>query len=712
MIRIVASLVSALLVVGCCSTNSCDSRLEPNSAPVPSFPSSSSKLVAGRPPASEIRPVTETLHGVTVTDPYRWLEDQNSPETRAWIERQNLYTDSILGNAPGKQELARRVESLLNSDSTGTPTVRGNRFFYVKRRAGEDLFSIYMREGIDGRDQLLIDPAPLNPKHTTNIGIDDITIDGKVLTYYVREGGADETMTRFFDVDARHDIGTELPRARYQGVSVTPDHRTVYYTAFVPEGPRVFRRALTGGTPEKLFGDGYGPEKIIYSGLSDDGRWLLMTVLYGAASSRNELYIKDISNDGPIRTIVKDVDFRSTADIAGDQLIIRTNWNAPNERVMIAPISDPTTANWRELVPENRNAAIQGVAAVGGRVLVSYLENVKPRIVSYGLDGRSSGEVSFDTLGRIGDVSGSWDSPVAFYSFSSFHVPPTTYAFDVANGKRTVFSTVKLPLNSDDFTVEQLWFRSKDGTRVPMFVLYKKGLQRNGTNPAYLTGYGGFNAASLPAFSARAVTIAEHGGVYALVNLRGGSEFGEAWHKAGMQANKQNVFDDFTGAAEFLIAQKFTSADHLAIAGTSNGGLLVTAALTQRPDLFKAVVVGYPLVDMLRFQKFLVGSFWVPEYGSSDDPEQFRTIYAYSPYQHVKPGTKYPAVLFITGDADTRVAPLHARKMAALLQSATGSENPVMIRYHVSGGHSGGEPLNVQVANEAEILAFILNETR
>jgi prolyl oligopeptidase len=699
------SLVFSLLFVAC---------FRPPQAPVAApAPSSSATAAASiTAPATERRPVTETLHGVAVTDPYRWLEDQNSPETRDWITRQNAYTDSILGNAPGRAELASRIEALLNVESIGTPVVKGGRLFYVKRRAGEDVYSIYMRDGFQGSEELLIDAAPMSPKHTTNIGIEDVTTDGRLLAYYVREGGADETTVSFFDVDARKRTGEALPLARYQGLSLSPDHRTVYYTAFVKAGARVFSRALTGGEPKQLFGEGYGPEKILYSSLSEDGQWLLMHVLYGSAASKTEIYLKDVRNDGPVRTVVNDLDFRSNASFAGDQLVIQTNWNAPNDRVMAVGIADPVRANWREIVPENRNAAMQGVTPAGGRVFVRYLENVKPRIVRYGLDGSSQGEIAFDTLGRLGDVSGEWSSPTAFYSFSSFHVPTTVYSYDVASGRRAVFAQQQAPVHAEDFTVEQLWFPSKDGTRIPMFVMYRKGLERNGRNPAYVTGYGGFNSASLPSFSPRAITLAEHGGVYVLVNLRGGNEFGEAWHKAGMLANKQNVFDDFIGAAQYLIDQKFTAPEHLAIAGTSNGGLLVTAALTQRPDLYKAVVVGYPLVDMLRYHKFLVGSFWVPEYGSADDAAQFPPIYAYSPYQHVKSGTPYPAVLLITGDADTRVAPLHARKMTALLQHSTSSSNPVILRYHVSGGHSGGEPLSVQVANESEILAFVLNETK
>jgi prolyl oligopeptidase len=681
--RAIVSLALPLLLVACATTST---------SPLP------------QPPPSAARPVVETLHGVTITDPYRWLEDQQSPETRAWIEQQNAYTDTVLANLPNRDALAKRLESLLHVDAVGIPIVRANRFFFLRRGANEDQPSIYMREGMNGTDVRLIDPVSMDAKHTTTVGIDDVSEDGNVLAYFVRKGGADETETHFFDIDARKEIGAILPLARYSGMSISADRNTLYYSRRTDAGHRVFSRALNGGAETELFGAGYGPEKIIGVGLSDDGRYLLIQVSHGSAPKKTELYIKDVRNDGPVRTIVNDLDARSSAEIAGDTLVITTNWNAPNDRVM--------TVSAAELVPENKNAALQSSSIAGGKVFVRYLENVKPRVLAYGLDGTQQGELHFDTLGNLGDINGTWSSPIAFYRYSSFALPSTTYAYDVASGKSSVFVQLDAPVKSDEFEVEQAFFNSKDGTRIPMFLMYRKGLKRDGTNPTLLTGYGGFTSSQLPSYSSRAITWAEQGGVYALVNLRGGAEYGEAWHQAGMLANKQNVFDDFYAAAEYLIAQRYTSPKHLGITGTSNGGLLVTAAETQRPELFGAVVVGYPLIDMLRYHQFLVGSYWVPEYGSAADPEQFKWIYAYSPYHHVVKGTKYPATLFITGDADTRVAPLHARKMTALMQASNGASTPILLRYHISGGHSGGEPVATQVRNEAETLGFLLWQLR
>lgn len=657
------------------------------------------------PPQTVAKPVTETLHGVTMTDPYRWLEDQNAPGTRAWIDEENRYTDAVLGKRPEPSQFAPRIEALMRVDQITTPRWRNGRVFFTRRGVNEDLYSIYMRS--NGKDELLIDPAPLSADHTVSVGISEVSKDGNLLAYFIRRGGADEIEVHFFDIGARKETGEPLPLARYYPINISPDHARLYYTRATPEGPRAFTRFVSGGAEEMLFGLGRGREQIIFSDLSEDGNYLLITVLHGSSPTKTEMYVEDLRKADGFAVVINDLDVRSSASIAGDQLVIRTNWNAPNERVMIADIADPRRSQWKEIIPENPKAAIQDVALAGGRVYVRYLEDVKPRVVGYDLAGAKQEEMSFDTLGAIGDLNGSWTSPVAYFTFSGFEVPPTIYQYDVARRERTVFARQNAPVDSSQYTVEQVWFASKDGTRVPMFVFYKKGLQRNGANPALLTGYGGFTQSQLPTFRAYAVAWVDQGGVYAVANMRGGGEFGEAWHRGGMLEQKQHTFDDFIAAGEFLVREHYTSPAHLGILGTSNGGLLVSAAATQRPDLFGAVVCRYPLIDMLRFHQFLVGSFWVPEYGSAERAADFQWLSAYSPYQHVKQGTKYPAMLFVTGDADTRVAPLHARKMTALMQAMSGSGHPVLLRYHVSGGHSGGEPLPVQVKYTSEEVGFL-----
>src|SRR6185436_3644422 len=460
---------------------------------------------------TEARPVAETLHGVDITDPYQWLEDQNAPETRAWIDRQNAYTDAVLGGRPEANLFAPRLAQLMNTDQIDIPRYRNGRYFFERRAVGQDLYSIYLREGANGADQLLIDPAPMSADHTTSVEIEEVSNDGSLLAYSVRRGGADEIEIHFFDVASRRDVGTPLATARYYGTEVAPDNATVYFTRATPEGPRVYLRSIEGGEERKLFGDGYTREKIVFAGLSEDGRYLVIHVFHGSAPKKVEIYVDDLRDVEPPQTAINDLDVRSSAWMAGDMLVIQTNWNAPNDRVMAVSASAPQRENWKEIVPENPKAAIQGTTLAGGRLFVRYLEDVKPRIIGYDLTGNMKEEIHFDTLGNLEDMAGSWNSPFAFFRFGSFHVPPTLYQYDVAKSERSVFARNSAEVNPDNFTLEQVWYPSKDGTRVPMFVLYKKGLPRNGENPAYLSGYGGFTSSQLPSFSARAIAWAEQG---------------------------------------------------------------------------------------------------------------------------------------------------------------------------------------------------------
>jgi prolyl oligopeptidase len=660
------------------------------------------------PPPTKRGAVVDTLHGVAIPDPYRWLEDQDAPETRKWIAAQNAYTESLLEQVPGRAELKERLTELLEVDVVGTPIARNGRYFFSKRLKDQDLFIIYMREGLDGEDQVLIDPHPMSEDHRTSVNLLGVSNDGELLVYGIRQGGQDEVEVRFFDVDERRDLPDRLERGRYFGISLMPDNEGFYYTHFTFVGSRVYYHEF-GTDPandEAIFGEGYGPDKIIGAGLSDDGRYLGLVVLHGSAGTKTEIYYKDLQKDGPIETLVNDIDARFIPEIAGDYILLQTNWDAPNGRVLRVDVENPARENWVEIIPE-REAPIQGMSTVGGKIFVQYLDNVIPRVEIFDVDGSSEGEIAFETIGSVSGVGGRWDSNEAFFSYSSFAVPPTIYRYDVATGERHVWSKLDVPIDADDIEVKQVWYQSKDGTKIPMFIVHKKDLQLSGDNPTYLTGYGGFDVSRTPGFSATAVFAVEQGMVYALPNLRGGGEFGEAWHRAGMFENKQNVFDDFIAAAEWLIDNGYTNTDRLAIAGGSNGGLLVGAAVTQRPDLFGAVICTYPLLDMLRYHKFLVARFWVSEYGSADNPDQFDYIYKYSPYQNVKPGTEYPAVLFITGDSDTRVAPLHARKMTALMQSATGSDRPILLKYDTKSGHSGGTPVAQQIEDQTDIFAFL-----
>lgn len=660
------------------------------------------------PPPTRTDNVRENLHGVEITDPYRWLEDQRSPETRRWIDAQNAYTQSVLGRLPGREELKRRLTELIRIDSIGTPVERGGRYFFTKRRADQDLSVIYMRKGLKGADEVLIDPHPMSADRTTSVGILDVSKDGRLMAYGVRLGGEDETSVRLFDVDGRKDLPDQLPRARYFGISFKPDKSGFYYTRYGKEGPRVFYHALGSDVARdtELFGKGYGPDKIIGAGLSEDGRYLLIQVSYGAGARKNEIYYQDAINQGPIVPLVNDLNAKFQGRIAGDHLYMQTDWESPNGRLLDVDLKNPARNNWREIVPTGKNS-MQGFSLAGGKIFINYLENVTSRVRIFDASGKQVREISFPTLGSVSNMSGRWNSNEAFFGFNSFDIPPTIYRYDVTKGSKDVWARLNVPVKSDEMEVKQVWYESKDKTRVPMFLVHRKGIKLDGSHPTLLYGYGGFNVSETPGFSARAAAWVEGGGVYALANMRGGGEFGEEWHRAGMLEKKQNVFDDFIAAAEFLIRSGYTQSSKLAISGGSNGGLLVGAALTQRPELFQAVVCSVPLLDMVRYHKFLVARFWVPEYGSSDDPEQFKYIYAYSPYHQVKPGTKYPAVLFVSGDSDTRVDPLHARKMTALLQTATGSGKPVLLNYDTKAGHSGGKPTGKLIEDLTDEMNFL-----
>ena len=661
-----------------------------------------------QPPKTRKENIKDVLHGVEVVDPYRWLEDQTSPDTRAWLEEQHNYARAILDPLPARAALKKRIGELLKTNSLSTPSIRNERYFYSRRKADQDMPVFYVREGKDGPERVLLDCNTLTPDKSMSANTLDISDDGSTWVFGMRHGGEDEVTVLMMDVDTKRLLPDKLPRARYSGVALSHDKDGLYYSRMNKDGPRVYYLPLgqPGAAEEEIFGKGYGPDKIIPIQMSDDGKYLLITVLYGSAASKTELYVLNTKSQ-KIVTITKDVPARFNGEIGGDTLFVRTNWKAPNNRLLAIDLNNPVQGNWKEIVPEAASV-MQGFSLINRKLFVSYLENVASRQRIFAPDGKPLGEVKFPGLGT-GGVTGRWDQKEAFLNFQNFVTPSTTYHYDPDKGIGEIWFKPNLPIKSDGFEVKQVRYKSKDGVEIPMFLVHKKDLMLDGSNPVFLTGYGGFNLSRTPAFAASIALWCERGGVYALPSLRGGGEFGEAWHKAGMLDKKQNVFDDFTAAAEWLIANKYTNPKKLAIQGGSNGGLLVGAALTQRPDLFHAVVCAVPLLDMVRYHQFLVARFWVPEYGSAENAEQFKYILAYSPYHHVKPGTNYPAVMFITGDSDTRVAPLHARKMCALLQSATGSgpEKPIILHYDTKAGHSRGQPISKQIDDLTDEFAFL-----
>lgn len=661
------------------------------------------------PPPTKLNVVVDRLHGVDVPDPYRWLEDQGAPETRAWIDAQNAYTDSVLDVLPGRAEISRLAANVIERDAVGLPAERAGRYFFSMRRADQELDVIYVRDGLYGSDRVLVDPHPMSPDHTISVQLRDLSDDGMKAVYSVREGGVDEVSIRVRDVETGEDLSDVLPPARYGEVHLSADAAGLYYTRYGDVTPRVMYHDF--GTPFSddvvLFGDGYEQHQIPVTVLSDDGRWLVVHVIEGS-SGPTEIHVKDLERDSPFVTAIADGVSESWAEFVGDELVITTNLEAPNKRVVLADPLEPAVDMWREVIPARDGVVVQGAYGLGGRLAISYLQDVQPRFALFSLDGSHVRDIAFDTVGSVGGGSGRWDSSEAFFTYETFHVPRTIFRYDVATGEQTVWSEPVTPVDAGRYEVTQHWYTSKDGTRVPMFITQSSSVERDGRNPVLLTGYGGFNNSLTPAFSELATIWLELGGVFAVANMRGGGEFGESWHRAGMLEHKQNVFDDFIGAGEYLIQEGYTRSQQLAIRGGSNGGLLVGAVSNQRPELFGAVVCTYPLLDMVRYHQFLVASFWVPEYGSSEDPEQFEYIRAYSPYHNVIADGQYPATLYLSGDGDTRVAPLHARKMTALMQAQNGSTNPVLLRYHTQAGHSGGQPVSQRIDEMVDTVSFLM----
>jgi prolyl oligopeptidase len=660
------------------------------------------------PPPTHREDFREEVHGVTIADPYRWLEDQNSAETRAWITAQNAYTHSLLERQVGSQHLQQRLTELMKFENVQSPIERNGRFFYRKRLADQDLYVIYMREGDNGKEHVLVDPHPMSADHSANVDIMDVSKDGKVLAYLIRSGGTDEFEIHLLDVDRRIDLPDRLPARLYFDLSLLPDRGGFYYSMMLDDGPRVRFHKMGSNvvSDDDVFGKGYNKDTIVIGDASEDGRHLVIQVQHGSAADKTEIWLQDLATKGPIKPLVKDIDARFFAFPAGDQLFLHTNWKAPHGRVLAVDFAHPEQEHWQEVVPET-DTAIDNVVLGGGQLLVSYVKNASSQVKAYSPDGKQAREISVPPLGSTFDIQSKWENPNAYISYDSFATPLTVYRYEVASGKQSVWSHARVPVDSSKFEVKQVWYSSKDGTRIPMFLVYGKGIKLDGSNPVLLTAYGGFAINMTPSFSPDAVLWIEHGGVLAKSNVRGGGEFGEAWHRAGMLDKKQNVFDDFIAAGEWLIQNKYTQPSRLAIWGGSNGGLLVGAALTQRPELYRAVVCGYPLLDMLRYDKFMEAQLWVSEYGSATDAEQFKWLYAYSPYHHVKPGGQYPAVLFMTGDADTRVAPLHARKMAALLQASSASGRPVLIRYELMAGHSPGRSVAQRIDDSTDMFRFL-----
>ena len=673
------------------------------------------------PPETTRVVVVDTIHGVAIPDPYRWLEDQESPETRAWIDAQNAYAEQIIDHSAFRATLRARLAQLMDAPDIGSPTRRGDYEYFTLRRSGAELPVIYRRPAPprdslvpidpDAEYETVLDPTGASPGNTTRYEMLTISRDGTRLIYAVRDGGQDEVEIRVRDVTTGTDLPDRLPNGLYSGVEFTPNQNGFYYVLRSREtGPRVYQHRF-GTDPANdrvLFGQGIGPDQFLGMDEIENGRYRIYTVSRGWRS--NEVFLEDV-RAGAVRPLVTGVDARFDVRFHDGKLYVRTNLEAPNNRIMVATLAAPDRDHWKELIPE-ADDVLQAYTFLDGKIYATYLHDVSPVIRIYSMDGEDAGALPvppYSTVSLRGAGPGR-----AFLSVTSYTTPQETYLLDLASGTRTLWNRDDVPFDSAGMVVHQVWYTSKDGTRVPMFLIHRADTPVDGQRPTLLTGYGGFNAATTPRFNARIIVWLEHGGVYAVANLRGGSEFGERWHRDGMLENKQHVFDDFIAAAEWLTAHKYTNSRRLAIHGESNGGLLVGAALTQRPDLFRAVLCGFPDLDMVRFYTFTKTNNLpaLYEYGNAAIAKQFAFLRAYSPYQHVTPDTPYPAVMLTTGDLDTRVPPRQARRMTARLQAATTSGLPVILRYRPKEGHAAGRgrPFSQMLDESAGELTFLLTQ--
>jgi prolyl oligopeptidase len=676
---------------------------------------------AASPPKAEKRPVEETMHGVKIVDDYRWLEDGTSAETQKWVAAEMAYTRSVLDPLPGRDAIHKRLTELLSIGSLTQPQIGGKYYFYTRREGMQNQPVLYVREGVDGKDRVLVDANQLAADGTIALDWYQASENGKYLAYGTSPSGSEMSTLHIIETKTGTALPDTIERTRACSIAWMLDNSGFYYTRYpkkgdVPEGQEMYNRHVfyheLGTNPDtdtKIFGEGRDPEDWPSVSLDNDGRLLLITVAQGWTKS--ELFLMDLKKGTPPTRITTGKNFLYGASAYNGRLYITTNEDAPRYRVFVAEAGNYERDDWNEIIPQT-GSVLQGVGVWGGKLFAQYEQNATSQLKIFNIDGTMLKDLALPALGTVFGSDGKWDRDEIFYGFLSFTVPPTVYRYDLKTGATTQWAKVDAPsIDPSAYEVNQEWYHSKDGTRVPMFVVNKKGVKKDGHNPTLLTAYGGFNVSLTPSFSRTAYLWMEHGGVYAVANLRGGAEFGEDWHRAGMLDKKQNVFDDMIAAAEHLIAEKYTDKDHLAIQGGSNGGLLMGAMITQRPDLFRAVVCQVPLLDMLRYQNFQIAKLWIPEYGSSDNPDQFKWLYAYSPYHHVKAGTEYPAILFMTADSDSRVDPMHAKKMTALMQdeAANGRSKtrPILLRIESKAGHGAGKPVTKQIEESTDVYSFL-----
>ena len=678
-------------------------------------------------PATRRTDQADDYHGTTIADPYRWLEDPDSPETRAWIDAQNRVTYAWLGQIATREPIRQRLTQLWNYERYGLPHKRGGRYFYTKNDGLQNQSAVYVVDRLDGPQRLLIDPNTLSADGTIALANWFVSDDGKHMAYGLAAAGSDWQEWRVLDVATGRPLPDQLKWIKFSRISWTPDGRGFYYSRYDEPPPG---EKYTGANYfQKLcyhrLGDPQAMDQLVYERkdekewgfdgeVTDDGRFLIISVWRGT-ERKNQVFYKDLAataqpadgNTAPIVELITGWDAEyEFIDNDGPLLWFVTDNDAPLRRVIAVDTRQSARKHWVQIVPESKDT-LESAKAIGNHFVLRYLHDATSAVRVFDLRGQHVRDVELPGLGSVGGFGGRKDDSETFYSFTSYTAAGSIYRYDVATGDSTLFREPKVAFDPSRYDTRQIFYESKDQTRVPMMIVSRKGLPLDGNNPTILYGYGGFDVSQTPGFSVSTIAWLEMGGVYAVANLRGGGEYGRSWHEAGMLANKQNVFDDFLAAAEWLIANNYTSPGKLAIRGGSNGGLLVGAAITQRPDLFAAAVPAVGVMDMLRYHKFTIGWAWTSEFGSSDSSEHFPNLLAYSPLHNLKPGTRYPATLITTGDHDDRVVPAHSFKFAAAMQSAQAASRPVLIRIETRAGHGAGTPTTKLIDAAADVLAFL-----
>ncbi|MBW4581600.1 MAG: prolyl oligopeptidase family serine peptidase [Tildeniella nuda ZEHNDER 1965/U140] len=660
-------------------------------------------------------------HGTQVADPYRWLEDPDSGETKAWVEAENKVTFGLLEQIPARDRLKQRLTQLWNYEKYGIPFKQGTRYFYFKNDGLQNQNVLYTLKSLEDEPVVLLDPNTLSEDGTVALSGLSISEDGKYLAYGLSTSGSDWQEWKVREVESGNDTDDRVQWVKFSGATWTHDGKGFFYSRY--DEPNEKSKHEDVNYFQKLYyhrlGTSQAEDTLIYDrpdqkdwgfngGVSEDGRWLIISVWLGT-DPRNLVFYKDLSvANAPIVELINTFEASySFIDNEGDRFWFSTDLDAPRSRVIAIDTKKPDRDDWQEVIPQAAET-LEGVGILNNQFVASYLKDAHSQVKLFDLNGTPVHEIEFPGLGSVGGFDGKRHDTETFYSFTSFTTPTTIYRYDLVKNESRVFRQPNVDFNPDDYETKQVFYPSKDGTQIPMFIVHKKGLVLDGTNPTYLTGYGGFGISLTPIFSVSTLVWLETGGILALPNLRGGGEYGEDWHQAGTKLKKQNVFDDFIAAAEWLIANKYTSSKKLAIAGGSNGGLLVGACMTQRPDLFGAALPAVGVLDMLRFHKFTIGWAWIPEYGTPEDPAEFKALYAYSPLHNLKSGTAYPATLITTADHDDRVVPAHSFKFAAALQTAHKGGNPVMIRIETKAGHGAGKPTAKIIEESADKWAFLV----